>query len=500
MELTNTKTYTTIKSLRITFVFLTSVLITMFATKSSPLFPFNDWVDANAYFTVGKSILKGYVPYRDLYDHKGPILFFIHALASFVSYDSFFGVYIFELISCFFFLSIAYNTIKLYTDEQCICMIPLIAVSVYSLPSFVHGDSVEELCLPIFMYAVYVGIISIRQNRIPNFKEGLLIGITSACVLWMKYTLLGIYLGWVIVPFIISIKNKQIVDFLKLLLSILIGVVAVSSLVLLYFALNHSVKYLFEVYFYDNIFLYGKADSSSLFSIYYNVTTGFRYVFDNKNFTRIIIMSLLYLFIFHKKKVFELVHISLCFISMFIIIFAGGKYYNYYSLPLAIFNVFWVCLLYEMAKLFYKKFKLSLKKPEIICSTFVLALSVFMIYFFGNSKYMLFEKNENLPQYKVKSYIESSGIENPTFLNYNDLDRGFYTVLGIVPSIRYFYQPNIDIPICKEEQDACIKSGKIDFIVATNPIDSEGYKLVDCYTYYFEAKNLNYYFYQQVKN
>ena len=43
-------------------------LLMFFCTKSSPLYIINDWYDANAYFTMGKGMMNGAVPYRDLFD------------------------------------------------------------------------------------------------------------------------------------------------------------------------------------------------------------------------------------------------------------------------------------------------------------------------------------------------------------------------------------------------------------------------------------------------
>ena len=36
-----------------------SFILMLFCTKSSPLFVFNDWFDANVYFTMGKGLGKG---------------------------------------------------------------------------------------------------------------------------------------------------------------------------------------------------------------------------------------------------------------------------------------------------------------------------------------------------------------------------------------------------------------------------------------------------------
>lgn len=65
-------------SLLLAFVFLAV------CSKSSFLYPFNDWYDANDFLTLGKGMLHGLVPYRDLYEQKGPILYAAHALCALV--------------------------------------------------------------------------------------------------------------------------------------------------------------------------------------------------------------------------------------------------------------------------------------------------------------------------------------------------------------------------------------------------------------------------------
>ena len=50
--------------------------ILLFATRSSFLYPCNDWNDANSYFSMGKALFNGRVPYRDIFDQKGMYLYF----------------------------------------------------------------------------------------------------------------------------------------------------------------------------------------------------------------------------------------------------------------------------------------------------------------------------------------------------------------------------------------------------------------------------------------
>ncbi len=54
---------------------LPCVIITMFSfgllyfcSASSPRYAINPWVDANAFFTVGKAMANGIIPYKDIFE------------------------------------------------------------------------------------------------------------------------------------------------------------------------------------------------------------------------------------------------------------------------------------------------------------------------------------------------------------------------------------------------------------------------------------------------
>ena len=54
------------KLLRMGFAFLASFAVLAVCSKNSFLYSMNDWVDVNCFFTVGRGITRGLVPYRDL--------------------------------------------------------------------------------------------------------------------------------------------------------------------------------------------------------------------------------------------------------------------------------------------------------------------------------------------------------------------------------------------------------------------------------------------------
>lgn len=464
---------------------VTAVVIITIFSKSSFLYPFNDWVDSNCFFTVGKSILSGKVPYRDLYEQKGPLLYFIHTFAALISYDSFLGVYFVEIIACFAFLFFSYKTLSLFiTNKMCVYTIPAFACFVYSAPNFCHGDSAEELCLPFLAYALYVGMKYMKTDVLPGFKECLLIGITSACVLWIKYTMLGFYIGWIIIPAILLIQKKRYKELLHIIRTIAIGVVMVSVPVLLYFVYHHAVGNLLEAYFYNNMFLYSGVSGMSknpVLRLYYNLSCAFE-----SNLPLMILLFLGMVSVSKERKVFSQLSVTFLCTSIFTLSFS--TIYAYYSFTLNVFSIFGlipiVNLLYQMQHGFSK-----------MTITGVNVISLIICLFISSNLYLMFQEKDDMPQYQFQKIICQK--ENPTLLNYGFLDGGFYTTCNIVPNCKYFCKLNIPLEEMYDVQNQYIEDGLVDFVVTRNQeINSVNYRQVASSSFLFQGIKFHYYLYQ----
>ena len=98
-------------------VFCCAVAAVSVCSLSSPLYAFNTWVDANCFMTVGKSMLYGLVPYRDLYEQKGPLLYAMYALCYLISHRSFLGAWLLEAAAAFCFLLYACRCFLLFHEK-----------------------------------------------------------------------------------------------------------------------------------------------------------------------------------------------------------------------------------------------------------------------------------------------------------------------------------------------------------------------------------------------
>lgn len=237
---------------------LGSAIVMLLMSTSSPLYPTNPWVDANCYVTVGRGMRDGLVPYRDLVDHKGPLLYGLHWFAALISPSGFVGVYLLETLAFASFLFVSWKTIRLYEMDGAVVplllgMAALLAASI----AFMYGDSAEEFCTPLMAWSLYDALRYFRTDERTSAGCLLRNGILAGCVLWIKYSLLGLHFAWMAVVAIDRVvREKKILPAVKMCLIFLGGMVLSAIPWLLYFGANGAISDWIHVYFVQNITKY----------------------------------------------------------------------------------------------------------------------------------------------------------------------------------------------------------------------------------------------------
>lgn len=96
--------------LSIAIAILTFIILLVFSVSTSPLYD-NISFDQNIFNTIGRGWAHGKLPYRDLWDSKGPIIFFYNMLG-FKLTDSIRGVFIIQYIHHFIAFLIAFIMLR----------------------------------------------------------------------------------------------------------------------------------------------------------------------------------------------------------------------------------------------------------------------------------------------------------------------------------------------------------------------------------------------------
>ena len=443
-------------------------------TASSPRYATNPWNDANAFFTVGRAMADGLTVYKDIFEQKGPLLYLIHALASFISDSSFTGVYIFQSIALGINAFAAYKIASLYvgtgwsvTSAVFTCYITVNSNCYY------YGDSAEEFCLPLLMISLYVFCAYFKDTAHNKISKSVffIIGFFAGCAAMIKFTLIGFWFAWAAYISLYTLFAKK--DFQNAVINALIflgGMAAAIVPWIIYFAAKDALHDFINTYFVLNATAYSGNDGLNIVG---RLIVPLEYIAENIiPSTAVFIYGFLgvalYLFtgIFAEKKVFSRLSIPfVCLLGTYIIYF-GLQKYTYYFLPISVFSVFaFITMSYIAEKIF--KGKTNQIVSGIVC-VLVTGAVLTGSFFFNETSQTTLKSGEETVQHKAAQYIKSHNV-NGRVLNYQALDTGIYLATGQIPTFKHFEKQNFSYekyPDNFDEQNRYINSGETDYVVA----------------------------------
>ncbi|TDS13424.1 dolichyl-phosphate-mannose-protein mannosyltransferase [Maribacter caenipelagi] len=450
------------------FTVLISGIFLFFASKSSPIYPLNDWVDANAIFTVGKSMMDGKVVYKDIFEQKGPTLYLIHGVGSLISHNTFIGIYLMEVIAFAFFLFFGRRIFRLYFNAQLSSLSTiLLAFFMVNVTNFVHGDSAEEYCIPLLGASLFYLIRYLKEgNRsLMSFKMLLVNGILAGSVIWIKYSMIGFWFGWMLVVLFTLLIDKKIFRAFQASMVFLFGMVLSGIPWLVYFYSVDGLSDFIEVYFITNIKYYASSNGMLMNLVTIIGKIILVYFRQNPVFGILFIGGLIGFMLTQKVESNKNVKLAIIvpFLFLFLSVYGGGIRLDYYF---QIFTPFVFLGILFILKMLPDSLKNIIQnKANYFSIGIVLILCAFMNFNHHNT-YMRDYTKDELFQYQFADYINE--YSNPTLLNYMFLDMGVYNTANIEPTTFYYMKHNFDYDVYPFDVDALnsyVRNKEIDFVV-----------------------------------
>ncbi|MBQ6521172.1 MAG: hypothetical protein IJI14_20890 [Anaerolineaceae bacterium] len=155
-------------------VFVSAAVLLVFSSSTSPLYPYNYGIDSAFNRFVGLNLLRGKTLYRDIWDHKGPLLFLIQAVGAIGGTRNTGPSMIFflQLFSLTFSLFFIWKSFLLIVKEKkkavllfFICLLP----SLMAFSKTIEGGNLnEEWCLPFISCGLY---FSLRYDCSGNVRH-----------------------------------------------------------------------------------------------------------------------------------------------------------------------------------------------------------------------------------------------------------------------------------------------------------------------------------------
>ena len=426
-----------------------AALVLVWCSKSSPLYAFNDWMDANIFFTMGKSMLHGRVLYRDVFDHKGPVLYLLYGLAACVDNTGFGGVLLLETAAFAAFLWLGLRS------AEAICgralhpaWTALPAAAIAASRAFSHGGSAEELLLPPLAAALFGAVSTLRASRPMPLRRVVLHGFLAGCALWLKYTVLGFYLVWAVLLAVLYLRRGWRGPLGRAVGAYLGGMALATLPWVVYFGVQGALGDWFTCYFYDNLFLY-KGEGGGAAALAQHLWWAVR---DALPAAVLLAVFLLWAALRRPAAAGTVAALAagLAFTSLM------GGYLVYYGLVLSVFaplGLVPLILLVEKCK--------TPAAAKRFAPAAAVALALVWCVTRSPNRALRWRTADSMPQRRFARQINGASL-----LNYGTLDGGFYTVAGVLPPCRYFCVTNMPLDDQWAEQNALLAEGGVDYVVA----------------------------------
>ncbi len=318
----NIKEIGTKKLIFFAVITVVSMLIAMFST--SPISQAMGW-DSAIFMTMGNLITEGGTLYIDLFDHKGPVLFFINSIPQFFI-DGPIGIWVLEVIVMFISLLLLYKCAFMVLKNKSAIFVPVVYLILMSF-SLEGGNFSEEYCnlFCIIGLYIYVKFVESGNKQLTNFAITIL-GVLFSLILFTRINnavLLLAVIGCIGLHFLIYDRKRL----LTYIVFGILGILIIAVPICLFFYSQSSLDEMLNATIFFNFDYSDNADSQSFFSFLAKITTSV-FGLGIYSITLFGVASSVYGLI---KKDFSYGFFNLIYtvVALFAVCLAGNDYFHY---------------------------------------------------------------------------------------------------------------------------------------------------------------------------
>ena len=352
---------------------LISSIFILFPASANPFFRFTPWPDCSVFSIMGWLARDGAIPYRDYFDHKGPLMYLINGLFGYG--HNFWTIWIYEFFSLFTTSIFMYKLARLRFDSTISFLATLSALLLIGR-NLDGGNYTEEYAVLFISIGIYVCVkILLDKDRLIWWR-GVVNGIACGAVLLLRPNMAGAWVVLCVIIFFRYILQRQIKNSLLFALYFLLGISIACMPVLLYFHVNEGMQDFIFSYFIFN-FGYSNIDNSFMNSLNGMFVQIRAMAIDGSLFTILIGCILcIYQGLKTKKERVFWWSIPFAFFVSFYFASMSGKGYAHYRMILAPLMIIPMALLFRYAYSFVKKHlcKGFIKKAHAIAIPLVLLM------------------------------------------------------------------------------------------------------------------------------
>lgn len=455
-------------------------------------------VDSSVFKYIGWSMTKGKVPYLELFDHKGILLYFINYIGTFLS--PIHGIWFIEFIFMFVSVLFTYKLARKFCKKSISLLIMLISfVPMYHY--FDKGNFTEEYALPFQMISLNIFFdFFLHPNRYFGYKKKdsfikldfkwfnipiCICGICFACVLFLRANMISIWCIFCIMVLIYCIAKKKYQELIKFIISFISGIFIIALPILIYIVQHGALQSFINDYLIFNMKYTDNKGKISKLNVFIQFCSAVPVML-----ALLIVSIKLYAQIKNKEKwKFNLVYF-IFMIATILLTSMSGKFYYHYGMSIVPILVYPYCILYQ----FLEGKKLKNGGLKLIVTGYLLITLVIPTGLNFTKDFLNKIDNKDKPAYTNKAieYIKSNTQESDLISVFGNKNYIYY-LANRESASRYSYQlpiAEIDKGIMTEYlEDLKEKQPKIIVYALTNEIEKGYYKSANIMKKFLQDNN-----------
>lgn len=296
----------------------------MLQSPNSPVSNVPEYVDSGVFQYIGRKILEGYMPYRDVFDHKGPLLYLLNALG--LQMMDRYGIWLIEWIFLFAALIVSYKLCRVFFSRPASVLSVFITFSLLGL-YLKGGNFTEEYAMLPCLIALYLFAGYFKEKYISNLRLFLLgAGLMSTLLLKAN-------LAWVIFCTyfaVITLRKKEFKELSRYIVYFLLGACAFFLPIGLWLFTNGAWPDFVKAYIEFNL-TYTNANGPLA------VLKAAKFYLSDDNLQIMLLLGILApVFVYHKEKdkdvsAFVLLN-TIYLLCTFILMIIPGNQFTHYGL------------------------------------------------------------------------------------------------------------------------------------------------------------------------
>ena len=222
------------------FTILCAAIIAVFSGSSSILFGLNNG-DALVFQIVGDGWRDGLIPYRDLFDHKGPLLYLIQIIGNFI-WPGKAGVFILEVLFAVATFELIFRCGQILRCPSVLNYAGIATAMILFAAYLEGGNCVEEWSLPFQLLPLYL-VLKYLKGRISSITvPALITGICFGAVAMIRINNNCIICGLAVFLIIYWCIHKQYSQITKCIAWFFAGCLLSVAPFIIYFAATGSLN------------------------------------------------------------------------------------------------------------------------------------------------------------------------------------------------------------------------------------------------------------------